>query len=303
LRQRRRRDDRLKARLLVTGAGGLIGGRLAFLLAETHDVVAGIRRSAPPPGLRSVPFDLERAGSLPAALEAAQPDAVVHCAALPDPDACEREPDRARVCNVEAPAALARLCHQRGIHLVALSTDLVFASRRQPYAESAPAEPVLAYGRSKLAGEEAMLVEDAGATILRLPLMHGRGHGSRPTASEAVAWALGVGRPLRLFSDQFRTPVDAESVADAITRVLAGGHAGRFHLGGDERVSRYELGLRVAALLHLPAALITPIRQGALPLAPRPADVSLDNRHARDVLGWRPRPLDAGIREGRVTAV
>jgi dTDP-4-dehydrorhamnose reductase len=109
--------------------------------------------------------------------------------------------------------------------------------------------------------------------------------------------------PLQLFTDQFRTPVDPESVADAITRVLAGGHAGRFHLGGAERVSRYDLGLRVAALLHLSAALITPIRQGDLPLAPRPSDVSLDNRHARDVLGWHPRPLDAGIRDGRAAAV
>lgn len=292
-----------KKRLLVTGAGGLIGGRLAALLAETHEVVAGVRRSAPPPGLRSVPFDLEDPPSFHAALEAVRPDAVVHCAALPDPDVCEREPYRAQACNADAPAALARLCRQRGIPLVALSTDLVFASRRQPYAEDDPAEPVLAYGRSKLAGEAAILGEDAGAAILRLPLMHGRGHGSRATASEAVAWALRAGRSLRLFTDQFRTPVDAESVATAIMGVLAGGHAGRFHLGGDERVSRYELGLRVAALLHLPAERITPIRQGDLPLAPRPADVSLDNRQARDLLGWQPRPLDAGIRAGRLAAV
>jgi dTDP-4-dehydrorhamnose reductase len=303
VRQRRRRDGRLSTRLLVTGAGGLIGGRLAALLAATHEVTAGIRRSAPPAGMPTVPFDLVRPSSIESAVEAVRPGVVVHSAALPDPDACEREPQRAIACNVDAPALLARLCRARGIRLIALSTDLVFASRREPYVETDPAEPALAYGRSKLAGEEAVLAEDPGAAILRLPLMHGRGHGARSTASEGVAWALRAGRPLRLFTDQFRTPVDAESVADAIVRVLAGGHAGRFHLGGDERISRYDLGLRVADALGFPADRITPIRQGDLPLIARPADVSLDNRRARDVLAWTPRPLDAGIRSGRPAAV
>jgi dTDP-4-dehydrorhamnose reductase len=224
---------------------------------------------------------------------------VVHSAAVPDPEACERDPARAEACNAEAPARLARLCRARGVRLIALSTDLVFAGDRPFHTEDDPAVPIQAYGRTKLAGETAVLAEDPGGVVLRLPLMYGRGHGPRPTASEAIAWVLSAGRPLRLFHDQIRTPVDAGSVADAIVRVLAGAHAGRFHLGGPERLSRYELGLRVAALFGLPASLITPVRQGDLPQAPRPADVSLDSRRARDLLDWRPRPLDTGIREGR----
>jgi dTDP-4-dehydrorhamnose reductase len=246
-----------------------------------------------------VRFDLEDARSFETALEAARPDAVVHSAAVPDPEACERDPARAEACNAEAPARLARLCRARGVRLIALSTDLVFAGDRPFQTEDDPPEPIQAYGRTKLAGETAVLAEDPGGVVLRLPLMYGRGHGPRPTASEAIAWALGAGRPLRLFHDQIRTPLDAGSVADAIVRVLARAHAGRFHLGGPERLSRYELGLRVAALLGLPPSLITPVRQGDLPQAPRPADVSLDSRRARDLLDWRPRPLDTGIREGR----
>jgi dTDP-4-dehydrorhamnose reductase len=250
-----------------------------------------------------VPFDLERPQAFEAALDQARPDAAVHAAALPDPDVCERDPGRAEACNVDAPARLARLCHARGIRLVALSTDLVFAGDHPPYAEDDAPRPLLGYGRTKLAGEEAVLGEEPRAVVLRLPLVHGRGHGPRATASEAIAWSLAAGRPLRLFTDQFRTPVDAESVADAVLRVLSAPDAGRFHLGGSERVSRHDLGVRVAAALGLDAGLITPIRQGDLPLTPRPADVSLDSRRAREVLGWRPRPLEAGIREGRRAAV
>ena len=287
----------------MTGAGGLVGGRLAAILSAAHDVVAGVRSNPAPAGIPDVRFDLEDTATFAAALDEASPDAVVHAAALPDPDVCEREPARAQACNAEAPARLARVCRARGVRLVSLSTDLVFAGDRPSYGEDDAPGPILAYGRTKLAGETAVLAEDPGAVILRLPLVHGRGHGSRATATESVAWALAAGRPLRLFTDQVRTPVDAESVADAIARVLAAGHGGVFHLGGPERVSRHELGARVAAALGLDARLITAARQGDLPLAARPADVSLDNRRAREVLGWRPRPLDLGIYEGRRAAV
>jgi hypothetical protein len=105
----------------------------------------------------------------------------------------------------------------------------------------------------------------------------GRTHGPHPSATEAIAWALAEARPLRLFTDQYRTPVDPESVADALTALLSGGPGGLYHLGGPERLSRFELGLRVAAVLGL-----DPRRHRAGPPggpafdAPRPADVSLD---------------------------
>jgi dTDP-4-dehydrorhamnose reductase len=72
-------------------------------------------------------------------------------------------------------------------------------------------------------------------------------------------------------------------------------------VGGPERVSRYELGLRVAALLALPSRLIQPVLQSEHPHgAMRPADASLDCSRARRELRWAPRPLDAGVRESRV---
>jgi dTDP-4-dehydrorhamnose reductase len=185
------------------------------------------------------------------------------------------------------------------VRIIALSTDLVFAGDRAPYAEDDEPAPRLAYARTKYDGERALLAEDPSAVVLRLPLMAGRGHGRRATATESAAWALRAGRALRLFTDQYRTPLDAESVAEAIERLLASAHTGTFHVGGAERVSRYEIGRRVAEAFALPLDLITPIRQGDLPLAPRPADVSLASDRARAVLGWRPRPLADAIREGR----
>ena len=274
------------------------------MLAARHEVTAGVRHAPAPAGLPAVAFDLEDPDTFPRAVDAARAEAVVHAAALPDPDVCEREPERARVCNAEAPARLARMGRANGVRLIVLSTDLVFGGDRAPYAEEDPPAPRLAYAHTKYAGERGAQAEDPRVVVLRLPLMVGRGHGRRATASEAAAWALREGRPLRLFTDQYRTPVDADSVADAIERVLARPEVtGTFHLGGTERVSRYEIGQRAASVFGLPRDHIAAIRQGDLALAPRPADVSLVSRRAHDLLGWRPRPLDVAIRGGRPTAV
>jgi dTDP-4-dehydrorhamnose reductase len=263
--------------------------------------VTGTRHRGPlPPGVAGVDLDLLEPASIEAALEQARPDAVVHSAALAEATVCEQQPELAMRSNVAASEALARACRGRGIRLVTLSTDLVFSGERSGWAEDDPALPLSVYGRTKLQAEQATLAECPGSAVARVALVQGRGHGPRATSSEAAAWSLASGARLRLFGDQYRTPVDAESVADGLLRILDGGHAGRFHLGGPERVSRLEQGRRVAALLGLPKAGIEPIRQADLPLpGARPADASLDSSRARRVLGWEPRPLEIGIREGR----
>jgi dTDP-4-dehydrorhamnose reductase len=284
----------------VTGASGLLGGRLAELLAAHHDVVATRHRGAVPDGLPAVLLDLLSPASLAAAVESARPEVVVHSAALADADRCQAEPELARRTNIDASAALARLCHARGARLIAISTDLVLSSARPWAREDDPAEPTLVYGRTKLESEDAVLAEAPDAAVVRVALVLGRGFGPRATASEAVAWALARGRALRLFTDQFRTPIDAASVADALVRLIDRPLAGRFHLGGPERLSRHELGLRVARVLGLPAGGIETTTQAALPPgARRPSDTSLDSRRARAELDWAPRALDDAIRDSR----
>jgi dTDP-4-dehydrorhamnose reductase len=286
--------------VLVTGAGGRLGGRLAELLAPRFRVTAGLRTAVSPPGLPGVAFDVRDPVAVEAALASTRASAVVHCAALADADACERDPDASRRLNDTACRTLAAACARRGVRLVALSTDLVLSGERPYWTEDDDARPASVYGRTKRAGERAVLEAHAGFAVVRVALVSGRTHGPHPSATEAIAWALAEERPLRLFTDQYRTPVDPESVAEALTALLAGGPGGLYHLGGPERLSRFELGLRVAAVLGLDPRRIQPARQAELAFdAPRPADVSLDSRRARDRLGWRPRDVDEAIRSGR----
>lgn len=289
-------------RILLSGASGLLGGRLAELLGRRHEVVAARHAAAPPAGMETVPLELGASESMATALSSVRPDAVVHAAACADADVCEREPETARLLNSAATERLAALCRERGARMVALSTDLVLSGERALTDESAAARPILEYGRSKLAAETAVLAASPDFAVVRIALVHGRGFGPRATASEGVAWALRAGKRARLFVDQYRTPVDPESVADAIVRILEGRGSGLFHLGGPERLSRHELGLRVARVLGLDAGLIDAVEQARQPVGfLRPADCSMDSSRAWRELGWQPRPLDLALRESRLS--
>jgi dTDP-4-dehydrorhamnose reductase len=287
-------------RVLITGASGLLGGRLAECLSSRFDVVAGCHRAPPPTGLETCHVDLRSTTELSAAIDRVAPDAIVHCAALADAERCQHALAEAEALNVVASHEIAKLSQRAGIRLRTLSTDLVFDGTTAPYREDAPAQPLLTYGQTKLRGEQRILAESPSAAIARVALVVGRGFGPRGTASEAIAWRLAAGQPLRLYHDQYRTPVDADSVADAVARLLVGGQAGRFHLGGHERVSRFELGQRVACVLGLRSDTIERVRQTDMAMAAqRPADVSLDSSRAQRELGWVSRSLDEAIRAGR----
>src|SRR5688572_25928282 len=246
-------------RVLVTGASGMLGGRLAQLLATRFEVVAAAHQSAVPAGLERVSMDLEAPASVEEAFAAARPEAVLHAGAWAFTDLCERDPDKAHRINVGGSRAVARACAERALRLVAISTDLVFPGTRAWSDEEQATGPVMMYGRTKRDGEDAALETGARAVIARVPLIIGRGYGARSTATEAVGWALRAGRPLTLFIDQFRTPADPESVAEALAVLLTGTQTGRFHLGGPERVRRHELGLRVARVHGLPTQGITAV--------------------------------------------
>ncbi len=224
----------------------------------------------------------------------------MHAAALAQVARCFEQPAAAVAANTRLPGRIAQACRERGLRLIALSTDLVFSGERAPLSEGDEAQPRNTYGRTKLAGEEAVLAACPEAAIVRLALVVGRGHGPRPSASEAIAWALRRGERPLLFADEYRTPVDPESVAAAIERLLQRGGSGRYHLGGSERLSRHELGQRVSRALGLDAARLLLGRQADRPTSePRPADISLDSTRAARELGWVPRPLDEALAESR----
>ena len=286
-----------KQRLLITGASGFLGWHLCELAAPTWQVI-GVCRAHPihVDSVEHVSTDLSNPLQIKRLFDDTKPDAVVHAAAASDPNFCQQNPDESRKINVEAPAAIAALCADLGLPLAVLSSDLVFDGRNSPYAEDDPVNPVNQYGEHKAAAEEMVRSRHPGALVCRMPLMFGFTGSNLKAFDDQIIRAIRGNERIDLFVDEFRTPVDARSAARGILQFLDK-KSGFLHLGGRERLSRYEMGVRIARHMGVDNAGIVPIHQNERPMpAARPPDVSLDSAKAF-ALGYAPLNFREAINE------
>ncbi|PZU96822.1 MAG: NAD(P)-dependent oxidoreductase [Leptolyngbya sp.] len=283
-------------RLLITGASGFLGWHLARAAQATWQVGGTYHRHAPPlPGVKLHCIDLTDAIALKDWLVQVASDAVIHTAALSQPNRCEQEPDLSRAMNVEATRVLAQFCGERQIPFVFTSTDQVFDGHAAPYDETSPPSPISVYGRHKVKAEAIIQSAHPTAAICRLPLLYGPPSPTAECFLQGFLRRLEAGQPLHLFTDEFRTPAYVEDAAAGLLLALEQS-SGLLHLGGPERLSRYDFGLHLAEVFGFDKTLLLPSKQAdvAMPAA-RPADVSSSSQRAID-LGYRPRGVVAGLR-------
>jgi dTDP-4-dehydrorhamnose reductase len=287
----------VKPRLLVTGAAGFLGWQVSrkaagswqvFGLCHTHRLDFA--------GVVPIFFDLLELSRMTALFEEIRPDGVIHTAAASDPNFCEGYPVATRPVNVDVPERLSGFCADRGIPFLFTSSDLVFDGESSPYGEDDPTGPVCIYGDQKATAEKKVLARNPDALVCRLPLLFGASGSIHTAFDYRMRQALGKKEPLRLFRDEFRTPVDAGSAAAGLLQFL-GREKGMLHLGGRERISRLDMGRRLARLMGVASPAIVAVSQAEVRMpAPRAADVSLDSSRAFG-LGYDPKGLDAALEE------
>lgn len=278
-------------KLLVTGASGFLGWhvcQLAKLQWEVYGTYFANMVSSPSITLRKV--DLTDFQELKRLFQEIQPEAVIHTAAESSPNFCQTHPDETEPINVTASANIAGICADYSIPCVFTSTDLVFDGLNPPYKETDPVCPVNYYGEQKVRAESEMLARYPLTAICRMPLMFGN---VTPTASSFIQPFIKIlkeEKELSLFIDEFRTPVSGITAAKGLLLALEKIN-GRIHLGGKERISRYEFGRLLVEVLQLPGTGLKSCRQADVKMAaPRAKDVSLDSSMAFG-LGYAPLSL------------
>jgi dTDP-4-dehydrorhamnose reductase len=218
---------------------------------------------------------------------------------MSQPDDCERNPAAARAVIVDGTRHVAAAARAAGARLVHLSTDLVFEGTRGSYRETDPVGGCSVYARAKIEAEAVAAAEAADVVILRLALLYGPGTRRYPGFVDTVLGRWAAGEAMTFYVDQFRTPAPTRHVAEAVRRILARPHVrGLLHLGGADRVSRYEFARLLAEVAGAPPELVRAgtMREASGP-APRGADCSLDSRRAEERLGLRPVGCRAGLAE------
>ena len=173
-------------------------------------------------------LDITSAESVRGAIERFRPDQVINAAAYTQVDRAESDPVTAERVNAAGPGLIGAMCADRGIPVVHFSTDYVFAGDgERPYRETDPADPMNVYGRTKLAGEEALLASGAPALILRTAWLFGREGKSFPrTMWERARGGLAT----RVVNDQWGRPTSTRDLAAATWALIDAGARGIVHV-------------------------------------------------------------------------
>ncbi len=264
-------------RIVITGASGKIASALIdyyrlqsrreLLLLSSKEILVeeGIAQTHV---VRVSPHDIDAYKSV---IKDFAPHVIINTVGYTDVDGCESNRALAQLLNSRFPEILARISRTFDVHLVHFSTDYVFDGTSGPYDEAQIPNPINYYGKTKLAGENAIRSSGCSATIIRINVVYGFGGSSKSDFVEWVIRSTVSNIPIRVATDQFSNPTYSGDVALATAMLVERRRTGLYHLGGSDYCSRYEFALSIARIFDLRSDLIVPVKTEQLQQrAPRP---------------------------------
>jgi len=271
--------------LLVTGAGGQLGLELAEVLpGRGHETVA----------LSRTELDISDPDAVEDAVKVHSPDLLVNAAAYTNVDGCETETDLAYAVNALGPRNLAQVCERLECELLHVSTNYVFDGEAdRPYEPFDLPNPISAYGRTKLAGEEYVKHLTRRWYVVRSAGVYGRGHNFVRTMLRVA----GERDVLKVKADEFISPTYARDLAEGIAGLAESGRYGLYHLTNAGSCSWYEFTQEIFRLVGVEVDVV-PIPGSEYPLpAARPANGVLSSLGSFELRHWREALTDYLERE------
>lgn len=278
-------------RVALTGTTGRVGAALAHHLADRHEIIA-LPRSV---------CDLADKDSLEAALDGLDCDVFINPAGLTSLEACEDDPRLAMWVNSAAPGIIALWAAARGVPMIHFSTDYVFdGETTMSLGEGMPARPVNVYGRSKLAGEQAVLIHP-GNLVLRVSWVFGP---EKASFIDQVFDAALAGKPLAAVSDKFSLPTRTTDLAHWVSGLLQKKTSGLMHAcNPGEPVSWHGLGRAVVREMHacgvigiIPEIVEQTLAEMKSFRAVRPRFTAMETSRLANVLGEPLLPWEEAVR-------
>jgi dTDP-4-dehydrorhamnose reductase len=268
-----------KRRFLITGASGQLGSYLVRELQRQELPFVAWSRSPKTTvlGADCHGVDIRDRDAVHAAFAAADPGIIIHAAAMSGVNECFQDSAGARQTNTNGTRFLSDLAAEHAVRMLYVSTDLVFDGRHGFYRETDCPTPLSVYGHTKAAAERAVL-DHPHQLVARVSLLFGPPLHQRPSFFAEQIQAIQAGRPVTLFEDEWRTPISLQVAAQGLILAARSAMNGILHLGGPERMSRWEMGQRLARLLGEGRADLRAASRDDFPATePRPRDTSLNS--------------------------
>jgi len=279
----------LRPKVLIAGAYGLLGTKLVHLLKDKYEVYAFDLRRQPDfevPGVEYFAGDITNQAQLVDMARRISPKYIFNAAAYTNVDRCEIDKEICWKVNAEGVGYLAHAARLVDARLIHVSTDYVFDGKNGPYRETDRPNPIGYYGKSKLAGENALVASGANYAIARTMVLYGSAPSAPPNFVTWVIDQLRRGNSIRIVDDQLGNPTLADELAAALVVLAESGSQDVYHISGSEIVDRYRFALEIAACFGLDARLIQRIKTAELnQKAPRPLNSGFYLDKARQELG------------------
>ncbi len=272
-------------KIAVTGAGGLLGKGLVQVFSPQHEVVPLTRQEA----------DITDEAKMRSVLQAVAPKIIVHAAAMPDIDDCEKNPEQAFRVNTEATRALVQIARELGSTFCFISTDAVFDGHsRKPYVETDPVNPPSVYGKTKATAEEAVR-QVSEHWIFRVSVLFGPGKANFVNKGLCKAWGK---EPYVVASDQVGSATYTLDAAQTMLKVFTSGVYGTFHLCNQGQCTRYELAKRAVELAGLDGSIVVGKTMAEMKrVGPRLAYSAMEMRALENAGIELPRSWEAALAE------
>ena len=291
-------------KILVTGANGLLG---TFLVPDLgrhkNEVLAtglGPNRLVIKPDWGNVSYqtlDITNASSVYSLIDSFLPEVIIHAAAHTQADFCELNKVACWEVNVTATRFLIDAAERVGAFFVYVSTDFVFDGKDGPYREMDEPAPVNYYGCSKRVAEKAVVESSLSWSIARTVLVYG--NADDLTRTNIVSWAvekLQKGEPIRVVSDQYRTPTYAGDLAKGLRLIAEKKATGIFHLSGKDLLTPYDMVMQTVEYLGLDKSLVEKVNASVFSQpATRPLKTGLIIDKAQKELGYEPIHFSQGL--------
>lgn len=265
-------------KLLVTGAAGMLGRDVMLAAANAgHQVV----------GFGHAELDIADEAAVGAKVEAERPDVVINCAAWTDVDGAEEAEEEATRINGTGAANVARAAAAIGASVVYVGSDYVFdGSKGAPYVETDQTAPLSAYGRSKLAGEEATRTANKRHFIVRSAWLFGTGG---PNFVETMLRLATDHGEVLVVRDQVGSPTYTWHLAYGIVRLIEGVEFGIHHMAAAGACSWYEFAREIFEQANVECKVMSATTEMLGRPAPRPAYSALvsQREHAIELPSWQ----------------
>ena len=283
---------RIKMRVLITGASGLLGKRIFDIISKNHQTVGTYNKNSN--GMLHY-LDIVDRNSVELFFRKFQPEIVIHCAAMVNPDYCEENQELSKMINIDGTRNIVDQCKIHSTKMIFLSSDFVFEGNNGPYFEDSELHSNNYYGVTKIEGEKIVRENLEDYLIIRPALMYGNDENTKLSFVTDIFNKLLNNEKIFVDNKIMKYPTLTDDVVEVINELIDLELSGTYHVCGEEGVTKYAWAKRVAKFYGFSEENIFE-KESSTEIVKRPLDVKLDStKIKRFIMGIT--GIDEGIKK------